>query len=646
MDEESSAMTKSFYITTPIYYVNDVPHIGHAYTTVAADAEARYRRMMGDRVFFLTGTDEHGQKVEKTAAAQGMTPSELADRVVGRFQNLWKKLHISNQDFIRTTESRHQKAVQTLWTTVADKGDIYLGEYEDWYCTPCETFLTEMQLMNGKCPDCGRAPERLKEESYFFRMSRYGDRLLKHIEEHPDFIQPASRRNEIVQFVRGGLRDLSISRTTFSWGIPVPGNPRHVVYVWFDALTNYLSALGYPEDSERFRSFWPADIHIIGKDILRFHAVYWPAFLMAADLPLPKRVFSHGWWTMDGEKMSKSKGNVVDPSVMTDRYGSDPFRYFLLREVPFGQDGDFSESALVVRFNSDLANDLGNLFSRVTAMLAKYCGGIPPAPTGGGELKVKAEAVIQDVDRYMEDLAFSRVLQEIWGLINAANRFVDRKAPWTLAKEPSQAGMLQDVMYDLVETLRIVTLLISPFMPETGEKAASILGLAQGWRRREFLVWGKTPKGRRIGISEPLFPRMEQKSQVKKPERASVEKKESSHKAEAEQKAGEEITIQDFARLDLRAGVIRQAEAVPKSDRLIRLQVDIGEAEPRQVVAGIAQSYAPSVLLGKKVVVLANLKPTRLMGVESCGMVLAVEGGKGLVLLGFDGEVDPGKRIR
>lgn len=637
-------MSKNFYMTTPIYYVNDVPHIGHAYTTVAADVTSRYRRMMGDRVFFLTGTDEHGQKVEKTAAAQGITPSELADRVVVRFRDLWDKLNISNQDFIRTTEPRHHKAVQALWKTVAEKGDIYEGEYEDWYCTPCETFLTELQLTGGKCPDCGRQPERLKEESYFFRMSRYGEKLLKHIEEHPGFIQPESRRNEIVQFVRGGLKDLSISRTTFSWGIPVPGNPRHVVYVWFDALANYLSALGYPEDQERFRDFWPADIHIIGKDILRFHAVYWPAFLMAAGLPLPKQIFSHGWWTLEGEKMSKSKGNVVDPSTMVERYGADPFRYFLLREVPFGQDGDFSESALVGRFNSDLANDLGNLFSRVTAMLAKYCGGRAPSPSHEGELRERAEAVIRDVDRCMADLAFSRALQEIWGLINAANRFVDQKAPWALAKEPAQAGALERVMYDLVETLRIVTLLITPFMPDTGEKAASILGLAQGWCQRDLLSWGKTPEGRRISVAEPLFPRVEQTVPAEKTESESRKKKAAG--TENEHKAAEEITIQDFARMDLRAGVIREAEAVPKSDRLIRLQVDIGEAGPRQVVAGIAQSYAPSDLVGKGVVVLANLKPTRLMGVESCGMVLAVEGEKGLVLLGMDGPVVPGKRVR
>ncbi len=509
-------MSKSFYITTPIYYVNDVPHIGHAYTTVAADTLARYKRMMGDSVFFLTGSDEHGQKVEKSAAAQGISPRELADSVVVRFQQLWRKLNISNDDFIRTTEDRHREAVYALWKKVAEKGDIYEGEYEDWYCTPCETFLTETQMVNQRCPDCGRKPERLKEESYFFRMSRYGEQLLKHIEKNPDFIQPVSRRNEIVQFVRGGLKDLSISRTTFSWGIPVPGDSRHVIYVWFDALTNYISALGYPSDPERFQSCWPADVHVIGKDILRFHAVYWPTFLMAAGFPLPKRIFSHGWWTVEGEKMSKTKGNVVDPEEMVERYGVDPFRYFLLREVPFGLDGDFSEQALVGRFNSDLANDLGNLFSRVIAMLGKYCTGRVPAPNFKSELKVPTETVIREVDRHINDMAFHKALQEIWGLINTANRYVDTKAPWGLAKDPSRQEELNNVMYDLIETLRIVSLLITPFMPATGEKTAATLNLPQDRLQKESFAWGKTPEGREIGKAEPLFPRLEKVSPNKR----------------------------------------------------------------------------------------------------------------------------------
>jgi methionyl-tRNA synthetase len=634
-------MPRSFYLTTPIYYVNDVPHIGHAYTTVAADTLARYRRLMGDEVFFLTGTDEHGQKVEKSAALQRITPQTLADRVVGRYQQLWKELRISHDDFIRTTEARHRAAVQALWKTVEAKGDIYLGEYEDWYCTPCETFLTEMQLVKGACPDCGREPERLKEESYFFRMSRYGDRLLAFFEEHPDFIQPESRRNEIVRFVQGGLKDLSISRTTFSWGIPVPDNPRHVIYVWFDALTNYLSALGYPSEKERFRTCWPADVHIIGKDILRFHAVYWPTFLMAAGLPLPKKIFSHGWWTVDGEKMSKSKGNVVDPGRMVAQYGADPFRYFLLREVPFGLDGDFSEKALVARFNADLANDLGNLFSRVTTMLGKYCDGKVSRPHNGGELQRRAEAAVAGVHRHMENLAFHLALQEIWGLINEANRYVDRKAPWQLAKDPARREELDGVMYHLIETLRIVTLLLSPFMPDTARKGAILLGLEREDLRAEALSWGKMPDGKEIARAEPLFPRREE--QAKSPPSRKKEKKEARTEKTM---ASDEITLQEFSRLDLRSGVIREVEAVPKSDHLLRLKVDTAEEEPRQVVAGIAGRYAPAELIGKEVVIVCNLKPARIRGVESRGMILAVEGEEGLTLLGFDGKIGPGRRVR
>lgn len=631
-------MTKPYYLTTPIYYVNDVPHIGHAYTTVAADTLARYRRMMGDEVFFLTGTDEHGQKVEKSAADQGISPRELADRVVGRYQTLWREMTISNDDFIRTTETRHKEAVQHLWKVVEDKGDIYLGEYEDWYCTPCETFLTKLQLINGACPDCGRAPERLKEESYFFRMSRYGDRLLAFYEEHPDFVQPESRRNEIVQFIRGGLRDLSISRTTFSWGIPVPGNPKHVIYVWFDALTNYLSALGYPSGKDRFETFWPARVHVIGKDILRFHAVYWPTFLMAAGLPLPEQVFSHGWWTVNGEKMSKSKGNVVDPGAMVKRYGADPFRYFLLREVPFGLDGDFSEKALVGRFNADLANDLGNLFSRVTTMLGKYCEGKVVRTGEGGELQPRAEAALTAVDRHMGNMAFHLALQEIWGLINAANRYVDRQAPWTLAKDPERRDELDAVMYHLIETLRIVTLLISPFMPGTAKKCAALLGMEEKNFRKEELAWGRIADGLAVPRAEPLFPRRETIPVVTAPKK---------NVRQAVKKTPEVLlSIEEFGRLDLRSGVIREAEAVPKSDRLLRLKVDTGDPEPRQVVAGIAERYRPGDLVGREVVIICNLKPAKIRGVESCGMILAVEGKDGLALVGFDESVGPGKKVR
>ncbi|RME34390.1 MAG: methionine--tRNA ligase [Deltaproteobacteria bacterium] len=508
-------MDKTFYITTPIYYVNDVPHIGHAYTTVACDVLARYKKARGYKVFFLTGTDEHGQKVEKAALAQGETPLELADRVMQRFQGLWEKLNIDNTDFIRTSQERHKRGVRHLFEIIQAKGDIYLGEYEDWYCTPCETFWTETQLMDGNCPDCGRPTEKLKEESYFFRMSKYQDALLEHIEKNPDFIQPRTRRNEIISFIREGLRDLSISRTTFSWGIPVPGNDKHVIYVWFDALSNYITALGYPDDTDgNFERFWPADVHVIGKDILRFHTVYWPTFLLAAGIPLPKKVFAHGWWTVEGQKMSKSLRNVVEPNMLVDRYGVDPIRYFLLREVPFGLDGDFSHAALVHRINSDLANDLGNLLSRTTSMLHKYFGGVLPGPETEEELdaalKAKAEATVAEVDRFMDELAFNKALMAIWELIRAGNKYIDETTPWALAKDESQRPRLATVMYNLLELQRLTALLIAPFMPETGEKILSTLGQDKpDTRLEEQDDWGRLVPGTTIAKAPPLFPRIE-----------------------------------------------------------------------------------------------------------------------------------------
>ena len=505
----------TFYITTPIYYVNDVPHIGHAYTTVAADVVARYQRLLGREVFFLTGTDEHGMKIEKTADQRGMTPQELVDEVVERFQHLWKVLNISHDDFIRTTEERHARAVTAFFQKVQKNEDIYLGTYEDWYCIPCETFCTANQLDSGNCPECGRPAERVKEESYFFRMSRYREQLLAHIEEHPEFIQPASKRNEILSFIKEELRDLSISRTGFSWGIPVPGDEKHVIYVWFDALINYLTAAGYPDDEKRVSRLWPADIHLIGKDILRFHAVYWPTFLFAAGLPLPHKVFAHGWWTVEGEKMSKSRGNVVDPVAIAEEYGVDPFRYFLLREVPFGLDGDFSRSAMKGRLNSDLANDLGNLFSRSISMIGKYRQGKVPLPDPAdqryADFSTLAAEIFAEVSVGMEDLAFSKVLQSIWKLVVRGNKFIDQQAPWTLAKDEAKAEELDQVLYCIAELLRLLAAYLLPFMPERSGEMIRQLGLTREHysQGEDIFSWGKMPSGTLVERGKALFPRLD-----------------------------------------------------------------------------------------------------------------------------------------
>ncbi|MBI5418964.1 MAG: methionine--tRNA ligase [Deltaproteobacteria bacterium] len=510
-------MKSTFYVTTPIYYVNDVPHIGHAYTTIAADVLARYHRMKGQKVFFLTGTDEHGEKVQKTAARQGLAPRELADRVVTRFQGLTPALHISNDDFIRTTEPRHYASVQDLFRKSLGNGDIYLGEYEGWYCTPCESYWTDLQIVDGKCPDCGRPVEKRKEPSFFFRLSKYQEPLLDYYEKNPAFIRPESRRNEVVAFVEGGLNDLSVSRTSLAWGIPIPGHPGHVIYVWYDALTNYVTGVGHPDGGENFETFWPADIHMVGKDILRFHAVYWPAFLMSAGVAPPLGVFAHGWWTVEGRKMSKSLGNVVDPYQMVETYGADAFRYFLLREVPFGLDGDFSKKAMVHRINSDLANDFGNLLNRTLGMLGKYFGGTVPAPSLAGEedlaLIALSREVLSAVDAAMENVEFHKALSAVWDLVKAANRYVEAQSPWTLAKSPADRERLGTVLYNILEAARICVLLAAPVVPTAAQKMWEALG-CEGEVAKALVssagAWGGLRSGVTLPKSAVAFPRIEE----------------------------------------------------------------------------------------------------------------------------------------
>ncbi len=515
------SLPDAFYVTTPIYYVNDLPHLGHMYTTVAADALARHQRLSGRRVFFLTGVDEHGQKVQKAAEERGIAPIELADQVVERYTTLWPELSISHDDFIRTSSSRHQQAVQAMWRRLDAAGAIYKGMYEDWYCVPCESYWTETQLKDAacwedrQCPDCRRALERVREESYFFRLSRWQQPLLEHIRNHPEFIAPESRRNEVLRFVESGLNDLSISRTTFSWGVPVPDDPAHVVYVWIDALTNYLSALGFPDEQACMRH-WPADVHLIGKDILRFHAVYWPCMLMAAGLPLPKRIFAHGWWTVDGRKMSKSLGNALRPADLLARYPADVLRYFLLREVPFGQDGDFSDEALLRRYHTELANDLGNLLNRSLAMLQKYRSGVLRQSVSeeavDRALIADVEAMQRDVDAHMRVQAFHLALERINTVVRHGNRYVEENAPWVLAREGNEAR-LDTVLYHLIECLRLVGVQISPFMPE---KAAAMLGQilgqavdVQALRLSRDGGWGLLRDGHHCATPSPIFPRLE-----------------------------------------------------------------------------------------------------------------------------------------
>ncbi|MCY3956368.1 MAG: methionine--tRNA ligase [Nitrospira sp.] len=645
-------MPNSFYITTPIYYVNDVPHIGHAYTTIAADVLARWRRLIGEEVFFLTGLDEHGQKVQQAAAKAGVPPQEHCDRLTPQFRTLWQKLAISNDGFIRTTDGRHQAVVQRFLQELYDKQLIYRAEYTGWYCTFDERFWTEKDVDNGRCPDCQRPVEQLSESNYFFRMGQFQQRLLDHLEANPTFIRPESRRNEVLGFLQKPLEDLSISRpkSRLSWGIELPFDADYVTYVWFDALVNYVSALEYLPPQPSVDRWWPATVHLVGKDILTTHAVYWSTMLMALEISLPHAIFAHGWWTVDGEKMSKSRGNVVDPYAVVDRFGADAFRYFLLREIPFGQDGDFSHESFVGRINADLANGLGNLLSRTVTLIQRFCHGAVPAPDPSSitgletDLQAAAESLMQKtLSHHLRRIEFNRTLEAIWGLVQLGNQYIDKTAPWVLAKNPDDAQRLHTVLFHAAETLRFLCLAVYPFMPDTAQEMARQLGLPYDFSRallKAPVAWGDQGTGATVVKGKALFPRVEA-SASQSPAKPQPEASASSSKDEDNR-----ITIQDFQKVELKVAKVLTAERVPKSNKLLKLQVDLGN-EQRQIVAGIGKKYGPDDVVGKTIVVVANLKPAKLMGVESQGMVLAAgdQDVEGLVTF-EDAGLPPGTKVK
>lgn len=647
-------MTKpKYYITTPIYYPSGKWHLGTCYTTVVCDALARFKRMQGFDTFYLTGTDEHGQKIEGVARDAGVSPKEYVDEKVNNLIELWKLLGISYDKFIRTTDVEHEKAVQKIFTKLYEQGDIYKAEYEGWYCVPCESFWTKTQLKDGKCPDCGREVTLTKEESYFFRLSKYQDRLIKLIEDNPDFLLPKSRQNEMLNnFLRPGLQDLAVTRTSFKWGVPVPFDDKHVIYVWIDALANYITALGYNSDHPSlFNTYWPADVHMMGKEIVRFHSIIWPALLMALDVPLPKKVYGHGWLLLGSDKISKSRGNIIDPVELSNRYGVDAVRYFLLREVPFGNDGIYTNQALLSRINSDLANDLGNLVKRSLAMISQYREGLIPEFRGAKEdidkdIINNAETMLDDIAKNMDALLVPEALQRIWSLIQRANKYIDETTPWLLVKDENKSERLDTVLYILAECIRYASVALTPFLPETASKILNQLGLKCPNDFTSLKNFGKTKAGAKIYPDKPIFPRIDIPKELEAMEKRAIELAGDKTKTALDKPEKAEIVIEDFMKLNLRVGKVVSCEKMPKADKLLVLKVDVG-GKVRTIVSGIAKWYTPEDMIGKQVVVIANLAPVKLRGVLSEGMILCAENANGdVIIVSPEKIVESGSEVR